>query len=33
MRIWRQLLYHKDKWVTREMSAFIRLASDHCVIP
>lgn len=26
MRIWRQILYHKDKWVTREMEAFIRLA-------
>lgn len=26
MRIWRQILYHKDKWVTREMDAFIRLA-------
>lgn len=26
MRIWRQILYHKDKWVTREMNAFIALA-------
>lgn len=26
MRIWRQILYHKDKWVTREMNAFIELA-------
>ena len=26
MRIWRQILYHKDKWITREMSAFIDLA-------
>lgn len=26
MRIWRQILYHKDKWVTREMEAFIALA-------
>lgn len=26
MRIWRQILYHKDKWVTREMDAFISLA-------
>lgn len=26
MRIWRQILYHKDKWVTREMDAFIELA-------
>ena len=26
MRIWRQILYHKDKWITREMNAFIELA-------
>lgn len=26
MRIWKQIVYHKDKWVTREMSAFIELA-------
>lgn len=28
MKIWRQILYHKDKWVTREMSAFIDLAKQ-----
>ncbi len=28
MRIWRQILYHKDKWVTREMNAFIELAKQ-----
>ena len=28
MRIWRQILYHKDKWLTREMSAFIELAKQ-----
>lgn len=28
MRIWRQILYHKDKWVTREMEAFIALAKS-----
>lgn len=28
MRIWRQIVYHKDKWVTREMSAFIELAKS-----
>lgn len=28
MRVWRQILYHKDKWVTREMSAFIELAKE-----
>lgn len=28
MRIWRQILYHKDKWITREMDAFIRLAKE-----
>lgn len=25
MRIWKQILYHKDKWVTREMKAFQEL--------
>ena len=28
MHIWRQILYHKDKWVTREMDALIRLAQE-----
>lgn len=28
MRVWRQIVYHKDKWVTREMDAFIRLAKS-----
>ena len=27
MRTWRQIVYHKDKWVTREMDAFLRLAT------
>ena len=26
LRIWRQMVYHKDKWVTREMAEFLRLA-------
>ncbi len=26
MCVWRQILYHKDKWVTREMESFIQLA-------
>lgn len=26
MRTWRQIVYHKDKWVTREMDAFVALA-------
>lgn len=29
MRTWRQIVYHKDKWVTREMDAFIRLAGNR----
>lgn len=29
MRIWRQIVYHKDKWVTREMKAFLELAAAH----
>ena len=28
MRIWRQILYHKDKWITREMNAFLELAKQ-----
>ena len=28
IRTWRQLLYHKDKWVTREMAEFIKLAQE-----
>ena len=28
IRTWRQILYHKDKWVTREMAEFIRLAEE-----
>lgn len=26
MRVWRQIVYHKDKWVTREMAEFLKLA-------
>lgn len=26
MQVWRQIVYHKDKWVTREMQEFLRLA-------
>lgn len=33
MQIWRQILYHKDKWVTGEMSAFIRLAASGAGSP
>lgn len=28
MRIWKQIVYHKDKWVSREMEAFLLLASQ-----
>lgn len=28
MQIWLQIIYHKDKWVTREMAEFIRLAQE-----
>lgn len=28
MKLWRQILYHKDKWITREMNAFIELAGE-----
>jgi hypothetical protein len=27
MHAWKQILYHKDKWVTREMAAFLELAN------
>ncbi len=26
MQVWRQIVYHKDKWVTREMAEFLKLA-------
>lgn len=26
MQVWRQIVYHKDKWVTREMAEFLSLA-------
>lgn len=28
MRVWRQAVYHKDKWVTREMAEFLRLIRE-----
>ena len=28
MQTWRQIFYHKDKWVTREMQEFLRLAKE-----
>ena len=28
MQTWRQIFYHKDKWVTREMQEFLRLARE-----
>lgn len=28
MRVWRQIIYHKDKWVTGEMKSFIELANQ-----
>ena len=27
LKVWRQLVYHKDKWVTKEMAAFLKLAA------
>lgn len=27
MHAWKQILYHKDKWITREMAAFLELAN------
>ena len=29
MRIWRQIVFHKDKWMTREMNAFLELAKSR----
>ncbi|XCP86104.1 LysR family transcriptional regulator [Roseburia hominis] len=26
LQVWRQIFYHKDKWVTKEMTAFLQLA-------
>lgn len=28
MQIWRQVVYHKDKWVSREMAEFLRLIQE-----
>lgn len=31
LEVWRQILYHRDKWVSREMSSFLDLAvADAC---
>lgn len=27
LKVWRQIIYHKDKWVTKEMDAFLKLAT------
>lgn len=29
LSMWRQVLYHKDKWMTPEMKEFIRLQTEH----
>lgn len=26
LKVWRQIVYHKDKWITKEMDAFLKLA-------
>ena len=26
MQVWRQIVYHKDKWITGEMAEFLKLA-------
>lgn len=31
--MWRQIIYHRDKWVTREMTEFIRLAQSDFFQP
>lgn len=28
IQTWRQIVYHRDKWVTREMAEFLKLASQ-----
>lgn len=28
LRVWRQIVYHKDKWITKEMDAFLKLATE-----
>lgn len=30
IQIWRQIFYHKDKWVSREMKAFFDIAQNAC---
>lgn len=29
MKVWRQIVYHKDKWISREMQAFINLIQSE----
>lgn len=29
LQVWRQIVYHKDKWVTKEMEAFLELAAKE----
>ena len=33
LKTWRQVVYHKDKWVTREMAEFFRLAGAKMPTP
>lgn len=28
MQVWRQIIYHKDKWVTKEMKTFLEMAQE-----
>ena len=32
IQIWRQIVYHRDKWVTREMAEFLRLAKEMATL-
>ena len=33
MVIWRQIFYHKDKWVSKEMKAFFEIAQNGISTP
>ena len=32
MQVWRQIVYHKDKWITGEMAEFLKLAGAKPVL-
>jgi len=29
LEIWQQLIYHRNKWISKALDTFIRYVSDH----